>query len=48
MDAIMNKLLPLGDDVEVYSGHGPVTTIGQERLTNPFLTGFYKLGVGRF
>lgn len=48
MDSIMNKLLPLGDDVEVYSGHGPVTTIGQERLTNPFLTGVYKLGAGRF
>ncbi len=48
MDSIMNKLLPLGDDVEVYSGHGPVTTIGQERRTNPFLTGVYKLGAGRF
>jgi glyoxylase-like metal-dependent hydrolase (beta-lactamase superfamily II) len=48
MDAIMNKLLPLGDDVEVYSGHGPVTTLGQERLTNPFLTGAYKLSTGRF
>jgi glyoxylase-like metal-dependent hydrolase (beta-lactamase superfamily II) len=48
MDSIMNKLLPLGDDVEVYSGHGPVTTIGQERLTNPFLTGVYRLGAGRF
>ncbi len=48
MDSIMNKLLPLGDDVEVYSGHGPVTTIGQERKTNPFLTGVYRLGSGRF
>lgn len=47
LDSIMNKLLPLGDDVEVYSGHGPVTTIGHERLTNPFLTGVYKLGSGR-
>lgn len=47
MDSIMNKLLPLGDDVEVYSGHGPVTTIGRERTTNPFLTGIYKLGAGR-
>ena len=47
MDSITNKLLPLGDDVEVYSGHGPVTTIGQERKTNPFLTGVYKLGAGR-
>ena len=39
MDSLFNKILPLGDDVEVYSGHGPTTTIGQERLTNPFLTG---------
>lgn len=37
MDALVNKIMPLGDDVEVYSGHGPVTTIGHERLTNPFL-----------
>jgi hydroxyacylglutathione hydrolase len=48
MDSIINKLLPLGDDVEVYSGHGSLTTIGHERLTNPFLTGAYKLGGGRF
>ena len=48
MNAITNKLLPLGDEVEVYSGHGPVTTIGQERLTNPFLTGAYKLRRGKF
>jgi len=48
IDSIMNKLLPLGDDVEVYSGHGPVTTIGHERLTNPFLTALYNLGAGRF
>jgi len=48
LDSIHNKLLPLGDDVEVYSGHGPVTTIGEERLTNPFLTANYKLGRGRF
>lgn len=47
MQSITNKLLPLGDDVEVYSGHGPATTIGQERTTNPFLTGVYKLGSGR-
>jgi hydroxyacylglutathione hydrolase len=47
LDSIMNKLLPLGDDVEVYSGHGPTTTIGQERKTNPFLTGVYQLGGGR-
>lgn len=49
MDSLFNKLLPIGDDVKVYSGHGPVTTIGEERLTNPFLTGHYKIGSsGRF
>lgn len=34
---IKNKLLPLGDQVRVYSGHGPITTLGIERLFNPFL-----------
>jgi len=38
LSSIKSKLLTVGDDVEVYSGHGPVTTIGEERLTNPFLT----------
>jgi hypothetical protein len=28
----------------VHCGHGPDTTIGIERLTNPFLTGAYRLG----
>lgn len=46
MNSLLNKILPLGDDVTVYSGHGPVTTIGHERLTNPFLTGAYSLGKG--
>jgi glyoxylase-like metal-dependent hydrolase (beta-lactamase superfamily II) len=31
------KLLPLGDDVAIISGHGPTSTIGHERATNPFL-----------
>jgi hydroxyacylglutathione hydrolase len=48
LSSIKNKLLTLGDDVKVYSGHGPVTTIGEERLTNPFLTGGYQLGGRRF
>jgi hydroxyacylglutathione hydrolase len=39
MDSIRNKLLTLSDDTVVYSGHGPVTTIGRERAGNPFLTG---------
>lgn len=46
MDSLFNKILPLGDEVTVYSGHGPTTTIGQERLTNPFLTGGYSIGKG--
>lgn len=34
---IRRKLWPLGDDVKIFSGHGPVTTIGTERRSNPFL-----------
>jgi hydroxyacylglutathione hydrolase len=49
MDSLFKKILPLGDEVEVYSGHGPVTTIGKEKKTNPFLTGTYSIGSsGRF
>lgn len=35
--SIRDQLLPLGDDVRVYCGHGPDTTIGRERRSNPFL-----------
>jgi glyoxylase-like metal-dependent hydrolase (beta-lactamase superfamily II) len=42
LDSLTNKILPLGDDVVVYSGHGPETTIGRERLTNPFLKDAYR------
>ncbi len=35
--SITNELLTLPDDFKVYSGHGPPTTIGRERSTNPFL-----------
>jgi len=37
LSSIKDKLYPLGDEVSVYSGHGPVTSIGIERRTNPFL-----------
>ncbi len=37
ISSIKEKLLPLGDEVKVYSGHGPSTTIGHEKLNNPFL-----------
>ena len=35
--SIRTVLFPMGDDAIVHSGHGPDTTIGQERRTNPFL-----------
>ncbi|HZT77210.1 MAG TPA: MBL fold metallo-hydrolase [Vicinamibacterales bacterium] len=35
--SIRHVLLAFGDDAVVYSGHGPATTIGRERATNPFL-----------
>lgn len=37
LDGIHSHLLTLPDDCLVYSGHGPVSTIGQERRYNPFL-----------
>jgi len=37
IQSIKQKLFPLGDDVKVYPGHGPETTIGLEKVNNPFL-----------
>lgn len=37
IDGIKEKLLVFDDDTEVYPGHGPSTTIGEERESNPFL-----------
>ena len=37
IDSIKRKLLPLGDDVTFIPGHGPLSTLGYERLHNPFL-----------
>jgi len=39
IQSITEKLLPLGDDVAFICGHGPGSSIGHERATNPFLTG---------
>jgi hydroxyacylglutathione hydrolase len=39
LTSIVSKLLVLGDDTVVLPGHGPKTTIGAERRTNPFLEG---------
>ena len=43
LSSIRRRLLTLPDDTVVHSGHGPATTIGVERQTNPFLTGTYEL-----
>ncbi|HVL31961.1 MAG TPA: MBL fold metallo-hydrolase, partial [Actinomycetota bacterium] len=37
MDSIRRVVLPLNDDVVILSGHGPETTVGSERTTNPFV-----------
>lgn len=37
--SIKEKLFPLGDDVEFIPGHGPMSTLGEERRFNPFLSG---------
>lgn len=44
MSSIRTQFLSLPDSTTVYSGHGPTTTIGVERLTNPFLTGAQPIG----
>ncbi|TKJ41768.1 MBL fold metallo-hydrolase [candidate division LCP-89 bacterium B3_LCP] len=36
-NGIREKLLPLGDHFIAFPGHGPETTLGQERRTNPFI-----------
>ncbi|HEY8374805.1 MAG TPA: MBL fold metallo-hydrolase [Pseudonocardiaceae bacterium] len=39
LESLRTKVLPLPDDTVVLPGHGPATTIGRERATNPFLLG---------
>ncbi|MBE9607029.1 MBL fold metallo-hydrolase [Acetobacteraceae bacterium H6797] len=39
IDAIEQKLLPLGDQIQFLCGHGPGSTFGEERRSNPFLNG---------
>jgi len=38
ISSIKTRLLSLNDDCLVYSGHGPETNIGRERISNPFLS----------
>ena len=37
INSIKSKLLPLGDEVKVFPGHGPTSTIGFEKKRNPYL-----------
>lgn len=38
ISSIRDKLFPLGDEVAFIPGHGPMSTFGQERLSNPFVS----------
>jgi hydroxyacylglutathione hydrolase len=42
MDSIASQILTLPNETRLYSGHGPETTVGWERRTNPFLVGQYQ------
>ncbi|WP_290491792.1 MBL fold metallo-hydrolase, partial [Hyphomonas sp. UBA4508] len=37
IDSITGKLWPLGNEMRFVPGHGPLSTFGQERQTNPFV-----------
>ena len=39
LKGIREKLYVLDDETTVLSGHGPATTIGEEKLSNPFVRG---------
>lgn len=38
LNSVVTRLWPLGDDVTFVPGHGPVSTLGEERRTNPFVS----------
>jgi glyoxylase-like metal-dependent hydrolase (beta-lactamase superfamily II) len=46
MRSILENILPLGDDVKVYPGHGGDTTIGREAAGNPFIVEVLNREVG--
>lgn len=41
IESIQSQILTLTDDVVILAGHGPNTTVGHERKTNPFISGKY-------
>lgn len=44
INAIRNKLFPLGDDIRFIPGHGPMSTFGEERDTNPYVADYLFAG----
>jgi glyoxylase-like metal-dependent hydrolase (beta-lactamase superfamily II) len=38
LDSIVQRLWPMGDDVAFVPGHGPMSTFGDERANNPFVS----------
>ncbi len=40
LESIHSQILPLPDEVVIYSGHGPATSVKRERQTNPYLRNF--------
>lgn len=38
MKSIIDRIMPLGEEVAIYPGHGPKSTLGHEMLYNPFIT----------
>ena len=43
IESINQNVMSLDDDFTVHCGHGPETTVGRERVSNPFLTGQYQI-----
>jgi len=39
LESIRDRLFPLGDDIRFIPGHGPMSTFGEERRSNPFVGG---------
>jgi hydroxyacylglutathione hydrolase len=48
MESIADLIMSLDDEFAVFSGHGPETTVGRERVSNPFLNGSVGSKSGRF
>jgi len=44
IESIKTQILSLADNFTVYCGHGPETTVGNEKVSNPFLNGMYQIG----